>query len=185
MIRKTALKKTIATSLIFCLFLNITGYYIIFCVRQAAIKVEIKRMRCLQMSSHAETVLVFSLDDKNAMNRLKWESNDEFSIDGQMYDVIEKKISNNKLVFRCISDKKETALIRTYEKMNDENNAKNKSALLLKLINLSYLPAKSIELFVSYTPLPSPYLHSEIIPSRVRDVLTPPPQYFLSNFNFS
>ena len=144
-----------------------------------------KKMHCLQISTEAETVLVFSLDDKNAMNRLKWEGNDEFSVDGQMYDVIEKKISNNKLVIRCTSDKKETALIKKYEKMNDENNSKNKSALLLKLINACYLPAKSVELFISYKPIPSPYLQSEIISSGVRDVLTPPPQRAFANFNFS
>jgi hypothetical protein len=133
----------------------------------------------------AETVLVFSLNDKYAMRRLKWEGNDEFNFDGQMYDVIEKKIGNDKLIIRCISDRKETALIKKYEKMNDENNSKNKSALLLKLINVSYLPAKNIELFISDKPIPSLYFQSDIIPSGVRDVLTPPPQRILANFNFS
>jgi len=184
MIRKTALKKTIATSLIFCLFLNVTGYYIIFCLRQAAIKAEMKKKLCLQINTEAETVLVFPLNDKNAVNRLKWEGNDEISVDGQMYDVTEKKISNNKLVIRCISDKKETALIKKYEKMNDENNSKNRSALLLKLINVAYVPVKSIELFINYKLIPSPYLRSEIISSEFRDVLTPPPQRTLANFNF-
>ena len=185
MIRKKALKKIIATSLIFCLLLNVTGSYIIFRVQQAAIKAEMKTMLSLQINTEAETVLIFPLGDKKATNRLTWEGNDEVNVDGQMYDVIEKKIWNNKLVIRCISDKKETTLISKYERMTDENNSKNKSALLLKLVNVPYVPAKCIELFISSKPISSSCLRSEITCSEVRDVLTPPPQRPLANFNFS
>ena len=136
-----------------------------------------KKALRLQANSEDETNFVYSLDDKKSIEQLEWESNDEFSLNGEMYDVIERKIENNKLIIRCISDKKETALIKKYEKINNENNSKSKSVLLLKLVSSSYLPTTNTELLIKCKPVPSIiYFRSDIVSSQPLDVLTPPPQ---------
>jgi hypothetical protein len=136
-----------------------------------------KKALRLQANNEDETTFVYSLDDKKSIEQLEWEGNDEFSLNGEMYDMIEKKIENNKLIIRCISDKKETALIKKYEKINNENNSKSKSALLLKLVSSSYLATVNAELLIKYKPVPSIiYFQCEIVSSRPLDVLTPPPQ---------
>jgi hypothetical protein len=173
---KTALKKLVAILSLCCLFLNIIGYHVIFYIRQAEIKTEMKKLLLQEKSNKEQTILIFSLNDENCISKLEWEDDEEFRLNGEMYDVVEKKIEDGKLIIRCISDKKETALISKFEKMNKENNSKSKSALLIKLISSTYLPAENTEQFKKVISVPSTIdLQSKII-SRAHDVLTPPPQ---------
>jgi hypothetical protein len=136
-----------------------------------------KKLLRLHANNEEQEVFIFSLNGKNNIEKLQWEGDDEFYLNGEMYDVIESKIINGKLVIRCISDKKETALIKNYEKITKENNSKSKSALLLKLVSSCYLATEDKEPILKYTPVPSNiYFASEFLSSQVLDVLTPPPQ---------
>jgi hypothetical protein len=171
------LKKIVSILLLFCLILNIVGYHVIFYFRQAEIKAEMKKSLLIRAHSEDETGFSFSLNDKKAISTLDWVGDNEFKLNGQMYDVIEKKIENGKLILRCISDIKETALIKTFYQMNNESNSKRKLALLMQLVNNSYLANTNSEIVIRYKPVP-PIIHPESDPltSQVRDVLTPPPQ---------
>jgi len=174
---KPPLKKLASILLLLCLLLNIVGYHIIFHLRQAEIKGEMKKFLRMKANSGDEIDFVFSLNDKKAISKLEWEENDEFRFNGQMYDLIEKRIERNKLILRCISDDKETCLMKKFAKMNTENNSKGKLALLLQLFSSSYLPTSNTEMPIRYKPVPS-IIHFQADPfsSQVRDVLTPPPQ---------
>jgi hypothetical protein len=171
------MKKIISILLLLCLLLNIIGYHLIFHLRQAEIKAEMKKVLRLKANKDDEIVFVFSLTHKKALAKLEWEDDHEFRLNGEMYDVIERKIANHKLVIRCISDKKETALIERYEKMNTESNSRDKLALLLKFFANSYLPSAPSEMIIRYKPVPS-IIHPQTdnLSSQVRDVSTPPPQ---------
>jgi hypothetical protein len=137
----------------------------------------VKKSVRMNASNNDETVLVFSLKDKKSVAKLEWEDDHEFRLNGEMYDVIEKKIENNKLIIRCISDKKETELVTKYESMNRENNSRNKTALLLKFFGSTYLSTAHSEMAVRYKPVPSIiHLQADRVSSQVREVLTPPPQ---------
>jgi hypothetical protein len=171
------LKKIVSILLLFCLLLNIVGYHVIFYFRQAEIKAEMKNSLLIGANSEDETCFAFSLNDKKSIDKLDWDGHDEFKLNGQMYDVIEKKIERGKLVIRCISDKKETALLESFNQMNNENNSKRKLALLMQLVNSCYLAATNSETLITYRPVPS-IIHPQIdaFTSEVHDVLTPPPQ---------
>jgi len=124
-----------------------------------------------------ETDFAFTLEDTTSIAQLKWDGDDEFSLNGEMYDVIEKKIENNKLIIRCLSDKKETALVKKYSKMNNENNSKNKTALLIKLVSSSYLSEEEPGIFVKPVYIHTQtYFYSQKVFSLAHEVLTPPPQ---------
>ncbi len=171
------LKKIFAILLLCCLLLNIIGYHIIFCIRHSEIKAEMKRLLRLHANNEEQEVFAFSLNDKKALEKLEWESDDEFNLNGEMYDVIDKKILDGKLLIRCISDKKETALLKKYEKINNENNSKNKSALLLKLVSSSYISSTNTNAIIKNIPVATKVsFQSEIISSSHHEVLTPPPQ---------
>ena len=174
---RPAVKKIISILLLFSLLLNIVGYHIIFHLRQVEIKSEMKTLLRLRANSEDEIDFVFSVNDKKGISKLEWEGDDEFRLNGQMYDLIEKKIEGNKLVLRCISDEKETSLIKKFAKMNTEANSKGKLALLMQLFSSSYLPTSNTEMILGYKPVPS-IIHFQADPfsSQVRDVLTPPPQ---------
>jgi len=88
------LRKLIIILLSFCFLLNITGYHIIFYLRQEEIKSEMRAAIRLQSYNAQETDFVFSVNDRRVMDQLGWEGDDEFSFKGEMYDVIEKKIED-------------------------------------------------------------------------------------------
>ena len=128
-------------------------------------------------SSKEEDLFVLSLNDKKELEKLEWEGDDEFELNGEMYDVIEKKNKDGKLIIRCISDKKETALLSQYEKINREANSKNKSALLLKIVGHAYISPAIVSISLEPEPMIARFLfNTEILSSYCHDVLTPPPQ---------
>jgi predicted transcriptional regulator len=171
------LKKLLSILLLCCLLLNIIGYRIVFFIRHSEIKTEIKKLILLHANNKEEEALVFALNDKNAIEKLQWDGNDEFRLNGEMYDVIEKKTQNGELFIRCISDKRETALLKKYEKINHEGNSRGRSALLLKLVGSSYLSGVNNVICLN-NDLTLLYIsfQQEIISSYRHDVLTPPPQ---------
>jgi predicted transcriptional regulator len=136
-----------------------------------------KKLLLLHTGNKDEERFVFLLNDKKSIEKLEWEGDNEFSLDGEMYDVIEKKIQDGKLIIRCINDKKETVLVKNYEKLNHENNSKSKSALLLKLLDSSYLPEVNNLVYINCNlALLHISFQQGIFSSYRKDVLTPPPQ---------
>ena len=170
------LKKLFSILLLSCLLFNTAGYHLIFYIRQAEIKAEMKRS-LLHSDNKEVDLLVFSLNDKKNIEKLEWEDDDEFELNGEMYDVIEKKTQNGKLIIRCINDKRETELIKNYEKINKEGNSKNRTALLLKLLDNTSASPVTIELFIKNILKPAKVSFCSIaISSCYHDVLTPPPR---------
>ena len=131
------------------------------------------------LSKEEEQVFCFSINDKTSLTKLEWEDEHEFKLDGKMYDVIEKKTENGKLIIRCISDEKETTLVKKYEKINNDsgNSSKSKTALLIKLISNSYIASSNFDLFAKNIPaIQKSFFITNIISIDRSDVLTPPPQ---------
>ena len=172
-----ALKKLIVIFLSVCFLLNITGYHIIFYLQQEGIKTEMREAIRMQTYSEDETDFVFSVNDKQSMKQLDWEGDDEFSFNGEMYDVIEKKTENGKLIIRSIADKQETALLKKAKDHWNQNEKSNKVAdELFQLLQSLFHSPKAEELVlikpsenrISFISLP--------LPSQVKKIPTPPPR---------
>jgi hypothetical protein len=171
------LKKLIVIFLSVCFFLNITGYHILFYFRQEEIKAEMRESIRLQTYSENETDFIVSLNDKPSMDQFDWEGDDEFSFKGEMYDVIERKTENGKLIIRSIADKRETALLNKAKDHWNQNEKSNKAAEeLFQLLQSLFHSSKTEELvFIK----PSVYKNSFIslqLPSEVIQIPTPPPR---------
>jgi hypothetical protein len=98
-----------------------------------------------------------------------------------MYDVIKKKELNGKLVVTCISDEKETSLIKDFEKElagnTSSKNSRGNADQLIKLLTMPYLAFPNQSNFhhlVCLQEYPDHYnLH---LSQHCQDILTPPPQ---------
>ena len=171
------LRKLIIILLSFCFLLNITGYHIIFYLRQEEIKSEMRAAIRLQSYNAQETDFVFSVNDRRVMDQLGWEGDDEFSFKGEMYDVIEKKIEDGKLIIRSIADRRETALLNTIRGHWNQNEKSNKVADELFQLLQSLFHSSKTEEFGLIKPL----VHrmsfiSFSLPSQVIKIPTPPPR---------
>lgn len=162
-------------------FLNLIGHHIIFQLQQWQIKTEIKKIAAQYPNNKDEVVLVFSLNDKSDLQKIKWDGDDEFSLYGKMYDVTEKKIENGKLIIHCITDKQETRLIEKYDSINkndfDNHSSNTKSVLLLKIFNSLYLPVSDGSSFSTNISSGNHFLFLDnLIPSGYTKILKPPPK---------
>jgi len=121
---------------------QITGYHVFFRIKQENIKKSVqKRIREKIEEENAEH-FVFAANDIDKL--VEWEEDGkEFRYQGEMYDVIEKRTENGKVVIKCISDKKETELVKNYKNITKDDfsgTSKKRTTLLLKLIVSLYAP---------------------------------------------
>lgn len=134
----------------------------------------------LASNNHKDVeVLIIPVHDTAALAQLQWEGETEFGLNGEMYDVLQKTITANKLIIRCISDTKETALLKDYEQINKENNnpSKQKSASLIKLITTYFEPIPLLSYFHFPASDKSIYISfKSTLFFHYPNVLTPPPQ---------
>lgn len=78
-------------------------------------------------------------DGEPAASSFEWEEDgDEFRYNGSIYDVVEKKITGNKLWIRCIDDKKEAEIIKKIEGLqkNEQGNKSSGSVPMQQLLSL-------------------------------------------------
>ena len=135
----------------------------------------------LQGYHEEETDFVFSLNDKQGMKQLDWEGDDEFSFNGEMYDVIEKKTGNGKLIIRSIADKRETALLNKAKDHWSQNEKSNRVAdELFQLLQSLFHSSKTEELVLIKPSVNTASFISLQLPSQVRKIPTPPPRQALS-----
>lgn len=128
----------------------------------------------LKKAEHSD-IATFTFNEEQ-LRSLSWEDDHEFSYKGEMYDVIEKTSHGDKTVIRCISDKKETALIKDFQmKTKEQSSQKNNS--LSKLLSLQFVATKPIDnSFETAVSIQHYSLVSESIAQQIRNILTPPPQ---------
>jgi hypothetical protein len=161
--------------------LNITGYHIIFYLRQEEIKAEMREVIRMQNYSEHETDFAFALNDKRSMDQLDWEGDDEFSFNGQMYDVIEKKIGNAQLIVRAIADSRETSLLDKMKGHWNQDEKSNKVAdELSHLLQSLFYSSKTEELVLIKPTANRNSFVSLVLPSQVKKIPTPPPRPGLS-----
>jgi hypothetical protein len=170
-------KKLIVIFLSLCFLLNISGYHIIFYLRQEAIKAEMREAIRMQTYSEHETDFSFSVSDKRSMDQLDWEGDDEFSFNGEMYDVIEKRIEKGKLIIRSIADKRETALLNKVKDHWNHHEKSNKVAdELFQLLQSLFHSSNGEELVVIKPLVNRTFFVSFSLPSEVIKTPTPPPR---------
>jgi hypothetical protein len=68
-----------------------------------------------------------SLSDNK--HKIFWEEEGkEFSLNGEMFDVVKKKVVNGKTILLCINDKIEQALLDKYNSITKHNSSSDKKA---------------------------------------------------------
>ena len=172
------MKKTVAILLLFTLFINVAGYHLLFYLVQWQVKLEVKNRLRLHIDSEAVDYFTFNSHSKTQAPQPEWEGDDEFRLNGEMYDVIEKHSIGDTIFVSCISDKKETLLIKKYQEIEKNDfGSKKKSFSMIKLMGTLYTkpeppyqPGALLSAHVSFADyhFQIPVINSEVI--------TPPPR---------
>jgi hypothetical protein len=172
-------KKIFAILLLVSFSVQITGYHVFFHLEQTAIKKSAGHR--IQRALEEKRTNDFVFTPLEATTLLQWEGDREFRFQGVMYDLIDQKTENGKVHIRCISDNKETSLVKNYRKMTNDDfggSSKKRAALLLKLITSFYTSAggpcmetRGLPGKISWVAYQSPLAFN------IPEILTPPPQF--------
>ena len=124
------------------LFVSVTGYHFLFYLEQWEIKSAVKSKIRSQSAIEYAQKFVFDLTGNKSPENPEWMDENEFSFKEELYDILEKKLVDGRIYVLCISDKKETELIKKYQDIsrNDWGGSdKKRTILLLKLVNSVYI----------------------------------------------
>jgi hypothetical protein len=157
------------------MLLHTTSLYFVFHFSQRAIKREMKNYLSSHLQDAHITMFTFSLEDQKDIG---WEGDDEFTINGQMYDVIQKKKDGNKTVVYCVQDKKETALVQHFlRNVKKEAPIKGKTGALTQLVTAHFILAeKNTIIAVINQPLVHCTHFIYFLSHNYSDVIEQPPQ---------
>ncbi len=153
------------------------GYHLLLGLNRLSVRGEMHRMIRAGMVKEA-TGFVFPSDSRHLPAGFAWEDEDEFSFNGKMFDVVEKKIEGDRMIVKAIADEKETAVLAKISASWKENEKDNRirSGLMQLLSNL-YVDTNE-----SVTGLIKPPTYHSIsfeqgLPRPLKLIPTPPPQY--------
>ena len=125
--------RTFSILLSLLIILNSSGYVLIYIERLANNKHDIEAIIATSKDLSAFEKFIFTKEDFKY--KLNWKDEKEFELNGNMFDIAKIEIKPNKVIVYCIQDDKEEELISSFEKVNNENNSKDKIHFSHTLIN--------------------------------------------------
>lgn len=170
------MKRITAIILLICLSLTILGYHFVFHYQISLAKIQMKKE--LLSNKHDSDLVHFEFT-REQLNELEWENSHEFLYHGNMYDVVNKMFRAEKIILSCVSDKKETALIEHYMKVNRENHSGDRR--IAGILELSVTPFIPVQVSIPAAPINYNIadkfcFYSTFIPEYFHMVITPPPK---------
>lgn len=169
------MKKVIPLILLAVFLMNLEGTYVLFLFQQNKI---LKDIHAEIRKNIKDELLTLIILPKSKISQIHWiRKNAEFIYNGEMFDIVRVKTTQNEKYFYCINDKKEKQLIGDYQKKCDQNNKSN--TLVRQISNSNFfftffslvitLPVNTIcfsEYDFGYT-------------SMIIDILSPPPRHIV------
>lgn len=164
------MKKLTSILLLVCLSFILFGYHLVFYFQVENAKAEM--MASLKNQKGHRDVIQLSFTESD-VKQLVWEDEKEFRFNGEMYDVVEKEQKSGQLVIHCIPDKKETTLIKEYQK----NNKHNRSDSIVELVNAQFVLPSEYSVKPLQRNITKTYFErSYSLLSRASFIFIPPPE---------
>ena len=168
------LKKILTTLLLLTMIISQFGYYFFYTYKQHLIKENVKHL--LLATLPESSLQIFEANNTD----INWEEENEFSIDGKMYDVAKIKTINGCEYLYCLSDDAETMLLKDYSKKNnDKSNNKhqkeNNNNLKFQILSLNQIEQFFINHFFIKNKIVFPIYKQNIAVATV-SVISPPPR---------
>ncbi|MDP4266405.1 MAG: hypothetical protein Q8880_03100 [Bacteroidota bacterium] len=156
-----------------------------FKIAQFQVKNEIKNDILKNISDKQLVLIKISKGIKN--KNVSWKEENEFSIDGKMYDVVRKIDKGDSIYCYCINDEKEESLFANLDEhvkinLNNANSKNSNLKNILKIMMQEYLYDINYIDFVSFESNVVSFSYVNVKARKLfEDIITPPPNQF-SNF---
>ncbi len=175
------MKKYISLILIVILTLNAGGYFFIYLGLQFNFKNEASK-RINDFIPDSEMTLINVPQGDYTANGIEWTEDNEFEMNGEMYDVFKTENVNGDVYLYCLADKNEDRLNSAFSNFIDKCSKSTEKNIVKTILNL-YLtlstPALAPEL--TYTPVQNEFTdlvitYSSLYESVFPGINTPPPR---------
>lgn len=174
------MKKLISILLLTALLVYTGGSFIVFKYKEAIQKQEMMGYIQLNPQSALATQLHFSKQAiQNHSIQFEWEEEgQEFSYNGEMYDVVNSTVDNDSIRITAIKDKIENQLIEQYTSLvKHQSNSQSTTASLLKLFTSVFIATTNESTTqISNTNIVHVGYYSFKCSSAEHTIITPPPQ---------
>jgi hypothetical protein len=176
------LKKLVSIFLVFLILYNMLGYIVVFKSYQYAIRKEVKNRIKDAIPENELTIIRLTTNEvQNGKIGFKKIDEKEFSLSGNLYDIVRSRICGDTTIYYCINDSKEEKLFANLDEhvkrqMDTNGPLRDRANSLLKnlvkqalLYKYSFaLPESSV---VSYT------LTNAVLPKFFnKNIPSPPPK---------
>lgn len=149
------MRKVFAFSFLAILLLNTFGYFISFSIERLKIRADIERTLKLAKQQHTQ---LFTFTPKQYESLPRFENDQEFSLNGNRYDVLETYKKEGNIIIAAFFDEKETDLLETFialfSKQSTPSNQKQviPAFTLLEFVNTTiswhcYVPLRQLGFF--------------------------------------
>lgn len=108
----------------FLIILNSSGYIFIYIERLASNKRTVEMI--INSAKDMSVFEKFVFTKKEYYKKFNWKDDNEFELNGNMYDIAKVETKNKQIVIYCIRDDKEEQLISNFEKVHNNNSTKDK-----------------------------------------------------------
>lgn len=109
----------ISISFLMCLILPFAGTYVWLQYARSEVKKEVSERMDEGIAPKELVTLTF---DPGELSKIRWEHEREFEYQGQMYDVVEKKVDGDRTIFICWWDHEETRLKKELNRLLAHQN---------------------------------------------------------------
>ena len=170
------MKKIISYIILLLFVFTTSGYYLLFKHIKHEIHHEVEQKIKNGIDKNELTVFIFLTDEENSIHWIK--KNKEFTVNGEMYDVVEIKIKNNKKYIYCLNDIKEKQLIARFTR---HNRRRNKILNIIKKVTADkYVPVQATIDQLNNETAVCFGIYNCNFKSITGDVYSPPPQKIIS-----
>lgn len=153
---------------------NSFGYVLLFIKLQEDIKEEVLRKIADVIPEKDLHKISFFKNDK-----INWKEENEFELNGLMYDVVKREDKGNYVILYCFNDEKEANLLKNFKKhFDEERNKKSNSASKTNLTNISFtaIPGQIYKLSFQNHLYEQIHIKQSFYKSVTIEVISPPPR---------
>ncbi len=177
------MKKCVSILVLALMLYNIMGYYLAYLAMVQQTKEEMRET--LADNDETQDLIVVKLpyvNGKIEQKDFELIDEDEFRLDGKMYDIARTEIRDNSIYFYCLNDKKEDAINFALAKQiqndtNDNSSAEKRSNSIAKNLAKLYLPTAGLRGSFSSSENESTYAICTFQTlNAIYDVASPPPK---------
>ena len=132
-----------ALALLACFLLGLAGSYPIERIMRSRIRQEMRAW--IRSGAHTPDVETLTFPLRHGVvadARFSWEEENEFQVNGEWFDVVDKVVQGDRITFHCLRDGKEARVIARFAALNASSRSDDRQGTqeLVHLITQRYLP---------------------------------------------